>query len=237
MEETRVIRLEVRRLTVLSSKDLQEIAVLLARAFDAHPFFSLVYPESGSRSDVLRLLFTAAVKDALRFGQIDVAFRGKIVGVGINYPLGCYPMSFTRSLRLLPQYIRIATAGLFGFAQLYRFQIGLEKLRPRQRHSYGLHLGARQGEFVGRSLLDVWLNDADANDWPCYLETHSSKLAKYYGCLGFNILHDGIEVFRGAPLTWTMWREPRKPLTQSSHDETKYSDVEDGHLCATGERR
>ena len=123
-------RLEVRRITALSSIEQREIVMLLADAFDRDLFFRYVYPETGFRREILRWLFIAAVKDAVRFGQIDVAYRDKFVGVGINYPPGCYPISFIRNLRLLWEYLRIAAASPFGFVQLYRALIGLNKIRP-----------------------------------------------------------------------------------------------------------
>ncbi|MGH6727898.1 MAG: hypothetical protein ACREB8_15350 [Pseudolabrys sp.] len=196
-------------MTALSAAEQREIVRLLADAFDRDPLFSFVYPNAAARCRSLYLLFAAAVKDAIRFGQLDVAYRDRIVGAGINYPPGRYPLSFARNLRCLPEYSRMLAAGPFGFLQLYRSQIGLNKVRPTRPHSYGSHLGGRPGELAGSALMNYWLNDADENGWPCYLETHNQRLTRLYRPMGFEILHDGFEMFPGGPLTWTMWREPR----------------------------
>lgn len=202
-------RLEVRRMTALSSAERQDIATILTQAFDRDPLYSDAYPEAGVRRRILHWLFIAAVKDAIRFGRVDIACREKIVGVGINYPPGRYPISFTRNLRCLPEYLRIAAASPFGFVQLYRIMVGFNKVRPARPHSYGLHLGGVQGEFTGGPLMQRWLDEADASHWPCYLETQDRRALKLYNSQGFEILLDGFEVYPGAPLTWTMWREPR----------------------------
>jgi hypothetical protein len=202
-------KLEVRRAVVLSDAEQQEIVLVLICAFAHDPFYSFIYPDTESRIRFLHWLFGAAVKDAVRFGRIDVAYRDKIVGVGINYAPGRYPLSFVRNMRCLPEYSRVAVGSPGGFVQLYRALVGLNKVRPARPHSYGLHLAGQQGEFTGAALMEQWLNDADANHWPCYLETNHRKMVKFYSRFGFDVLQDGYEVFPGAPLTWTMWRERR----------------------------
>jgi hypothetical protein len=74
---------------------------MLAYAFDEHPLFRLAFPKAASRSTILQTLFATILKDAIRFGRVDVACSHKIVGMLIWYPPGCYPMSKSRILRLL----------------------------------------------------------------------------------------------------------------------------------------
>ena len=85
-------KLELRPLTTLSRADLQEATTMLTYAFDEHPLFQLAFPKVASRSKILQTLFTTVLKDAIRFGRVEVACSHKIVGMLIWYPPGCYPM-------------------------------------------------------------------------------------------------------------------------------------------------
>ena len=80
---------------------------MLADAFDEYPLFRLAFPKAASRSNVLRTLFTTVLKDAIRFGGVEVARSDRVVGLLIWFPPGCYPMSTSRILRLLPHYARL----------------------------------------------------------------------------------------------------------------------------------
>src|ERR1700720_1032851 len=74
-------KFEIRPLTTLSCADLQEATTMLAYAFDEHPLFRLAFPKAASRSKILQTLFTAVLKDAIRFGQVEVACTQKIAGM------------------------------------------------------------------------------------------------------------------------------------------------------------
>jgi len=200
-------KLKVRRALELSRAEETEITTILTQAFEGDPFYSFIYADAGLRAYYLRWIFRAALKDAIRFGRVDVAYRDKIVGVGVNYPPGRYPPSAVRNIRCFPEYLSVAAGNPIGFVRLYRALVGLNKLRPAQAHSYGSLLGGQQGEFAAPVLVQRWLHDADANHWPCYTETNNRKMVKFYSRLGFEVLQDGIEISPGVPPTWTMWRD------------------------------
>ena len=122
---------------------------MLAYAFDEHPLFRLAFPKAASRSMFLQTLFATVLKDAIRFGRVDVACSHKIVGMLIWYPPGCYPMSKSRILRLLPHYARLVAVSPVGIMKLFRAQTTLNGFRPKQPHCHGYFLGGRQGERVG----------------------------------------------------------------------------------------
>jgi hypothetical protein len=107
-------KFELRPLTTLSCAELQEATTMLAYAFDEHPLFRLAFPKAASRSMILQTLFATVLKDAIRFGRVDVACSHKIVGMLIWYPPGCYPMSKSRILRLLPHYVRLVAVSPVG---------------------------------------------------------------------------------------------------------------------------
>src|SRR3984893_16378113 len=181
-------KFELRPLTTLSCAELQEATTMLAYAFDEHPLFRLAFPKAASRSMILRPLFATVLKDAIRFGRVDVACSHKIVGMLIWYPPGCYPMSKFRILRLLPHYARLVAVGPLGLMKLFRAQTTLNVLRPKEPHCHGYFLGGRQGERVGTVLAKCLLNEADDKGWPIYLETQERRSANLYARLGFKML-------------------------------------------------
>ncbi len=123
-------KFELRPLTTLWRADLQEATMMLACAFDEHPLFRLAFPKAASRSKILQTLFTTVLKDAIRFGRVEVACSHKIVGMLIWYPPGCYPMSKSRILRLLPHCARLVAVSPVGLMKLFRAQMTLNGFRP-----------------------------------------------------------------------------------------------------------
>jgi hypothetical protein len=203
-------RLEVRRVTTLAAAELWEAAALLARSFDHSTLFQAAFPEAEARGRILHALFTTILKDALRFGRVDIACNGQIVGAVVWYPLGCYPMSALRILRLLPEYLRIVAASPLGVLKLWRAQATLNRHRPREPHCHGYFLCARPGNHVGVTLIKRVLKEVDDCGQPMYLETQEGRSPNLYGRFGFRMMQDGFETVPGGPLTWTMWREPQK---------------------------
>jgi hypothetical protein len=208
-DEAKASRLEVRRLAVMSAAELWESSALLARSFDHSTLFQAAFPQAEARGRILHALFTTILKDALRFGRVDVAYNGHIVGAVIWYPLGCYPMSALRILRLLPDYLRIVAASPMGVLKLWRAQATLNRHRPLKPHCHGYFLCARPGNHVGVTLIKRVLKEVDDSGLPMYLETQEGRSPNLYGRFGFRMVRDGFETLPGGPLTWTMWRDPQ----------------------------
>src|SRR5262245_50767006 len=202
-DESRPSRVEVRRVTALCDAEFREAVALLVEAFDGSTLFQLAIPEPATRRRLVDLLFTAALKDALRFGQVELAYNGPIAGVFIWYPPGLYPLPALRMLWAAP----------LGIAKLARANMTLNRVRPQVRHCHGYFLGGRPGEQVGSSLARRVLEIADEVGHLIYLETQEPRAVNLYTRLGFRILENGIETVPGGPLTWTMWREPREATT------------------------
>ena len=201
--------LVARSATTLSSSEQHEAAELLAYSFDDSPLFQLAFPRPDSRRQILQALFITILKDAIRFGRVEIAYTHQIVGVVIWYPPGGYPMSTLRILRLLPEYLWIVAANPIGILRLFRAQIVLDRHRPKQPHCHGFFLCARRGNPVGGLLIRRVLNEVDKLQLPMYLETQESRCPNLYGRFGFKLLHNGFETLASGPPTWTMWRDPR----------------------------
>jgi hypothetical protein len=206
-------RVEVRPVTGLSDAEFREAVALLVKAFDGSTLFQLAFPEPVARHKLVDLLFSAALKDALRFGQVELAYNAHITGVFIWYPPGLYPLSALRTMRLLPEYLRMLWAAPLGIAKLARANLTLNRLRPRVPHCHGYFLGGGPGEQVGSLLGRRVLRIADEVGHPIYLETQEPRAVNLYTRHGFRMLENGIETVPGGPLTWTMWREPRQATT------------------------
>ena len=93
-----------------------------------------------------------------------------------------------------------------GIAELKRAGRDFDKRRPREPHCYASFLAGSDGARVSFQLSRALIEEADAHDWPIYLETQNSRTVALYRRMGFEIMDDGFEYFSGGPLTWTMWR-------------------------------
>lgn len=182
---------------------------MLAQVFDESPLFRSVFPKPLARGSALRALFHALLDDAALFGYADAVLTDDdVVGALLWYPPGGYPMSRSRALRGLPSYLRIMANSPSGILKLYRAQRTLDRLRPAQPHCHGYFMAGRAGTRISALLGRRMLHEADANDWPVYLETQERRAVNLYLRLGFEILKSDVETFPGSPPTWTMWRHP-----------------------------
>src|SRR5262249_42798892 len=98
----------LRRLRAPSPAELRETAAVLAHVFHDGPLARAALPHAARRSKSLRTLFGAALKDAVRFGRVEIAYNGKIVGAAVWYRSDRYPMPLPRIVRLAPDYARVA---------------------------------------------------------------------------------------------------------------------------------
>ena len=186
---------------------------LLAASFVKGPLFDYAF---ASKCDdrVLGALFDAVVDDAIAYGFAEAAFDDELAGLLLWYPPHAYPMTLWRELRGLPAWLRIALSAPGGLFKLARVQAALERLRPAAPHCHGYFMagraGARTAALLGRRMLD----QADAKGWASYLETQDPRTVALYGRLGFVVRDFCVAGPKGAPPSWTMWREP---LAASGH--------------------
>ena len=67
----------------------------------------------------------------------------------LRYPPGCYPMSKSQILRLLPHYVRLVAVSPVGLMKLFRAQTTLNGFRPKEPHCHGYFLDGRQATGCG----------------------------------------------------------------------------------------
>lgn len=182
---------------------------MLVDIFLESPIFAYAFPNLDKRKQALRELFLASLKDAEKFGVVDVLEGDRLLSLFIYYPPHGYPMSAARVMRCLPHYLRMAAIDWRAVWRLYQTQKLLDSVRPKTPHCHALFLGSVGGKY-GAVLIRKSLETIDANNWPVYLETQDPRTTKLYARFGSQVQTHSTEYAHGAPPTWTMWREPSR---------------------------
>jgi GNAT superfamily N-acetyltransferase len=96
------------------------------------------------------------------------------------------------------------------FDQVIEFSKPLHHRDAPDDHWYVMVIGVapvRQGQGLGRALLQPIMDRARADRLPCYLETTQAPNVPFYKKLGFEVISDTIEPQSGLRL-WTFRRDP-----------------------------
>ncbi len=224
MQETTSREWRYRRIMKFSPDELLEASAMLVDIFLESSIFQFAFPDRGKRRKALHKLFLASLKDAERFGIVDVLERGRLLSLFIYYPPGRYPMSAARVVRQLPHYLRLIAISLRGVWRLYQTQKFLDRIRPKTPHCHALFLGSEGSGKYGALLIRKSLETIDAHSWPIYLETQNPRTTKLYSRFGSKILTRQ-ESAPGAPTTWTMWREPSAPQRDGGVDQASSPEI------------
>jgi len=196
---------EVRRIT---ERDVDELARVLARAFEDDPLSGYMFPRDRARLRRLRRFFRLQLNSV--FLPRGEAYTTDAIEGGALWipPVRGRPQvsDIVTQLRLVALVgRRIPAAG--------RLIALLESHHPRSQHYYLGTLGtepARQGHGVGSALLAPVLQRCDAEGIPAYLESSKEKNVPFYARHGF-VVTEELQVPSGGPRLWLMWREPRDP--------------------------
>jgi ribosomal protein S18 acetylase RimI-like enzyme len=130
-------------------------------------------------------------------------------GVAMWFSPGNWKTPTSKMLRAAPRILRIF--GPRAFVRAMKLLPIIEKKHPHEEHWY-LQLLATdppmQRRGVASSLLQPILEQCDAEGLPAYLETQKLENVAFYRHFGFDVREE-IEVVKGGPHMWLMWREPR----------------------------
>jgi ribosomal protein S18 acetylase RimI-like enzyme len=151
-------------------------------------------------------------------GAIEVhgaRLDGRLVGVGVRYPPGRWPVTRREELRGWVWGILGTLPMLVAFPQARRSfgsMNALQSHHPRDTpHWYlwcmGVHPSFRR-RGVASALARFVTAQADAAGVGCYTETFGDKTEALYRGFGFEV-RERLEVLPGAPMARTMWRDPR----------------------------
>jgi ribosomal protein S18 acetylase RimI-like enzyme len=189
----------------LSSDQLHEASVVLARAFQDDPAWGWVLPNPGRRASLLPWLFQTGFEIA----DAEVwTTEGDIRGVARWLPPGrpdVHVGAMLRALVTTPLRVREATNRFFAYGR------AVEALRARavpEPHWYLAGIGVDppyQRRGIGSALLAPGLEAADEAGLPCALLTNSEENLGFYGHRGFEVVLEGRTPDDG-PRAWMMRR-------------------------------
>lgn len=190
--------------------DLARVADVMGRAFDDDPVLNFVAKQDARRSERIRMMMDLGLRKlTFPFGETYVAegFEGAALW---NPPNG-RPHGLLNDLSMLPAMVRVAGASrlphVIGALQM------MDKKHPRKPHYYLLGIGVEpelQGRGIGTQLMAPVLERADREGMPAYLESSKEKNLPLYQRNGFEVV-ERVDLPRGGPSAWLMWREPRSP--------------------------
>jgi GNAT superfamily N-acetyltransferase len=194
----------------LAEAQLEDAGRALALAFQDDPLQSYVLPDPEQR--VLRspAHFAALLRFGHLFGEVYTT-TATPEGAAIWQPPGVEvtpERAVSAGLDRLPAHI-----GADAMERLGRVLDYLEASHRRDvppEHWYLMIVGvvpARQGQGVGRALLQPVLNRADSASLPCYLDTAQPRNLPFYQKLGFRVVAESVEPEGGLRL-WTFRRDP-----------------------------
>lgn len=186
---------------------------MLAAAFYDDPTSRFLLPHEESRTRWLRLVHQAHLRQIQPERHVYAVRANGVAGVIGIVPPGRYPLPSLRALRFFASLLWRLPSGGFPLGRAVRgiqAQRLMDRLHLRKTHWYVSVLGVhprRQGEGLGRLLLDPTLARADRDRLPVYLETAKESNLSFYGHFGFEV-EDEVEMPGGGPPIWTMLRPP-----------------------------
>ena len=188
--------------------DLERVTDTLGRAFQRDPVACWVTPDGRRRRSVLPALFGLLAAATLDDGEVHVRPDRRAAALW-EPPSGPIKdpgdeATFTAALHeaIGPDALRVV-----------ELLVLLATQRPADPAWHLTFVGvvpALQGCGVGTALLRPMLDRCDAEDQPVYLEASSRGSRRLYERLGFRVIGE-IELPRGGPPVWPMWREPGTP--------------------------
>jgi len=197
----------------LSKRELQDAALVAARAFHTDPFFEYLSPMAVARARGLALYFASLLRHLGPTARILTGRRdGAVIGIGAWIPPEGYP--FTASLQLaqtlgaLRALYRVPPSIVRGL----RYLTAIETAHPKEPLWYLQLLACdaqHQGTGVGTALVEGVLAECDRDGIASYLETQKEANLAYYGRFGYEVAATLNPVRDGPPL-WTLRREPRQ---------------------------
>jgi GNAT superfamily N-acetyltransferase len=186
---------------------------VVAAAFYDYPMFTCYFPDPEKRARILPWYLGNVLTCALHYGEVYTT--PEISGVIFILPPGHTKIS-------LGEYIKngfLLTPLLLGFRDYVRSQEcekfvadTHEKLMDHRPHYYlwGLTVDPNQKRRgIGTALMKPFIDKADADEKPIYLETHDEKNVGYYQRMGFSLVHTG-RIQKYDLTIWCMVREPLK---------------------------
>jgi len=185
----------------IEPRQIDAAALTLAEAFRDDPLLKILHPDERKRTAVAPWFFRSAINYAMPYGQVWGNEDTSAVAVWL--PPDGTDMSFVAMMRAG----MVALPFKVGARGSLRFMRALSATEPFHKavggpHWYLLAVGTRperQGQGLGKSLLERGSAPADAAGLPCYLETATEENVAFYSKRGFEVT--GQTAFQGFTLS------------------------------------
>jgi len=194
-------------------RQLDDIAVVAARAFQFDPFFEFLMPQSTSRARGLALFTRAFVASQRANGPVFVARRDdRIVGAAAWCEPSRYPLPIGRQLQQGVGALRALVPRPAALGHGLTYLRAIDRAHPKEPLWYLALLvvdPSVQRAGIGTRLQQRVLDVADETGTDCYLETQKPENLAYYRRFHYQVVDELHPVPDGPPL-WTM-RRPAVP--------------------------
>jgi GNAT superfamily N-acetyltransferase len=203
----------------LTRGQLDQAALVLARAFHDYPLMTFLFPDDGRRQRALREVWRSAVRYTLLYGEVWAA--PGLTGVACWLPPGQTHKTLGRLLwagmgRLL---FRLRPAELVRNVANEGYADRLHARCAPCRHWYLFAIAVEpscQGQGVGSGLLRPMLARVDNEQMPLYLETHNLPNVALYERHRFTVVGAGRVAGSSVPV-FGMLRQP-VPTAEVQHE-------------------
>lgn len=196
----------------LDPRQKKKAVDVVVTAFFDYPMFDLYFPDRSRRSHVMTWYLGNVLNCALRYG--DVYTNPEISGVIFTLPPGHTKISQLEYIQngfLAAPFV----LGLRDFSRSQECETFVanehENIMQDRPHYYlwGLVVDpAHKRQGIGTRLLLRFIEKADDQKMPIYLETHDEKNVEYYQRVGFVLVRSSIIPGSDVPI-WCMVREPK----------------------------
>lgn len=192
--------------------DIEPLASVLARAFDADPFINWFVLQDRQRQARFEDTFRIILERMSH--ELNASFTTpQREGCAVWKRPGEHTIGWRQQLGLLPAFARVmGWRGIPRFLKLMDFSQGLHDRLVPEPHFYLFVLGVhpdQQSRGVGTRLLQPILERCDAENRRAYLETARAENVPFYARHGFHVAHVIEEA--SFPKLWLMVRRPMCP--------------------------
>jgi GNAT superfamily N-acetyltransferase len=191
-------------------RELDDAAMVAARAFHHDPFFEYLDPHGITRARGLALFWRSELASLGARTQLSGARTpdGRLVGVSAWLPPGTYPPPASSQVRQLAGAARAMALRPPALLRGLRYLLAIEKAHPKDPLWYLLLLvvdPSMQRSGIGARLQEEGMAAADKEGLDCYLETQKPENLVYYRRFGYEVDQELRPVNEG-PSLWTMRR-------------------------------
>jgi GNAT superfamily N-acetyltransferase len=187
--------------------DVDQLAAILAGAFEDDPAMRWVMKDDRRRAALLERLFDLYLR-RLWLRQDECYTTAGRVGAIVWERPGEWKVGLLEQVRLGPAVARISGRLL---PRKLRALAAMESGHPAEPHYYLPFVGVRpewQGRGLGAALMRPILDRCDREGLPAYLEASSPRNRVLYERHGFEVTEE-FTLGRDSPPLWRMWRAPR----------------------------